>query len=476
MSTERWTPNDPLFSEQWNMEVIRAPEAWAIERGRPEVLIAMIERGFEFDHPDLRNKWVRPARWLSPDAPEMGEPGQQYYTAHGSHVSAIAAAETDNGVGVAGVAPGCKIIPIACDSWNETELARAIRYAADNGARVINMSAAHLSYEKLHPDQAPLPFRRNRHGIPETDELLGAVEYAEARGTLLCRGLTCNGMYNSYLYPGPYGNVIHVATTDKQGRRSDTSGYGDLLDLLAPSGWRCGVDPTTGLRQAALPEDAPPEAAYSETGPSYGVLSAGALHGGEYYQENGNCQSPPHVAGVAALVFSRHPDWSPVQIREVLLNTASGTGWNPYFGHGVLDAYEAVRVERFECELEIASAAISRRGDYFEVTATIANRGVQNAKRIPVVVFNTMPNEGHGVELGYRVVDVRGFEQTEVRIPIARAEDAAHPVIVVDLLRFRSARQVAEGTRYLFKDVDVARKAEPVLVGETHVVIDHEPP
>lgn len=113
MATERWIPNDPLFPEQWNMEVIRAPEAWAIERGRPEVLIAMIERGFELDHPDLRNKWVRPARWLSPDAPGVG----MYDTAHGSHVSAIVAAETDNGVGVAGVAPGCKIVPIACDSW-----------------------------------------------------------------------------------------------------------------------------------------------------------------------------------------------------------------------------------------------------------------------------------------------------------------------------------------------------------------------
>ena len=461
MATERWVPNDPLFPEQWNMEVIRAPEAWAIERGRPEVLIAMIERGFEFDHPDLRNKWVRPARWLSPDAPGVG----MYDTAHGSHVSAIAAAETDKGVGVAGVAPGCKIVPIACDSWNEYELARAIRYAADNGARVINMSAAHLNYEKVHPADAPLPFRRNRYGIPETDELLGAVEYAEARGTLLCRGLTDTGMHNSYLYPGPYGHVIHVATTDKHGRRSDTSGYGDLLDLLAPSGWRCGVDPTTSLPQTALPEDAPPETTYSETGPSYGVLSAGALAGGEYYQENGNCQSPPHVAGVAALVFSRHPDWSPLQVREVLLNTARGTGWNPYFGHGVLDAYEAVRVERFECELEIASAGISSMGDYFEVTATIANRGVQDAKRIPVVVFTARPNEGRGVELGYRMIDVRGHEQTGVRISIARADDAVHPVIVVDLLRFRSAHQIAEGTRYLFKDIDVARNAEPMLAG-----------
>ena len=425
MATERWVPNDPLFPEQWNMEVIRAPEAWAIERGRPEVLIAMIERGFEFDHPDLRNKWVRPARWLSPDAPGVG----MYDTAHGSHVSAIAAAETDNGV------------------------------------RVINMSAAHLNYEKVHPADAPLPFRRNRYGIPETDELLGAVEYAEARGALLCRGLTDNGMHNSYLYPGPYGHVIHVATTDKHGRRSDTSGYGDLLDLLAPSGWRCGVDPTTSLPQTALPEDAPPETTYSETGPSYGVLSAGALAGGEYYQENGNCQSPPHVAGVAALVFSRHPDWSPLQVREVLLNIARGTGWNPYFGHGVLDAYEAVRVERFECELEIASAGISSMGDYFEVTATIANRGVQDAKRIPVVVFTARPNEGRGVELGYRMIDVRGHEQTGVRIPIARADDAVHPVIVVDLLRFRSAHQIAEGTRYLFKDIDVARNAEPMLAG-----------
>ena len=463
MVTERWVPNDPLFPEQWNMEVIRAPEAWAIERGRPEVLIAMIERGFEFDHPDLRNKWVRPARWLSPDAPGVG----MYDTAHGSHVSAIAAAETDNGVGVAGMAPGCKIVPIACDSWNEYELARAIRYAADNGARVINMSAAHLNYEKVHPADAPLPFRRNRYGIPETDELLGAVEYAEARGTLLCRGLTDNGMHNSYLYPGPYGHVIHVATTDKHGRRSDTSGYGDLLDLLAPSGWRCGVDPTTSLPQTALPEDAPPETTYSETGPSYGVLSAGALAGGEYYQENGNCQSPPHVAGVAALVFSRHPDWSPLQVREVLLNTARGTGWNPYFGHGVLDAYEAVRVERFECELEIASAANLKHGRLLRGHGNHRQSGCAETRSGSRWSCSTRCRT-RGTGCRARIQNdrrARASSKQEVRIPIARADDAVHPVIVVDLLRFRSTHQIAEGTRYLFKDIDVARNAEPMLAG-----------
>jgi thermitase len=440
----RWIPNDPLFPQQWGLEVVRAPEAWTIARGDPDVVIAIIERGFNFNHPDLRNKWVHAAKWLDPEDPRVGA----YSTGHGTHVAGIAAAETNNGIGMAGVAPDCKVMPIACQAWDEVVLARAIRYAADRGARVINMSYAHVDYEVLNPASKPAPYRRNRLGIPETDELMEAVEYAESRGVLLCRGLTDNGVWNSMLYPGYYSHIINVGTTDRHGRRSDTTGYGDGLDVLAPSGWR-GGHPEPG---AGLPEDAPPEAAWQESTAPYGTLSAG--NGNEYYLQSGNCQAVPYVAGVAALVFSRHPGWSPLQVRQVILNTARGRGWNPYFGHGLLDAYEAVKVDRFETELEIVDAAVAPKEGYFEVTATIANRGAQDARRIPVILFNDMPNgNSRGVELGYRLIDVRGFEQEQVSLRFALAEDGAHPVVMVDPMRMRSARQLREGTRYLFRHI-----------------------
>ena len=447
-----WIPNDPLFPKQWGLKLIRAPQAWAIERGSEDVVIAVIEEGFDYDHPDLRNKWVRPAKWLDPSKVDPG------MIAHGSHVAGIAAAETDNGIGIAGVAPGCKILPIACASWDELVLSRAIRHAANEEARVISMSWAHLSYERLHRHDNPsVAFRRNRYGIPLTDELMEAAEYAESRGVLLCRGESDNAVFNAMLYPGYYGHIINVGATDKKGHRSDMCGYGDCMDILAPAGWRGGADPGDGSPQPPLPEDAPPEASFSESGPTYGTLSAGLANGGtpgEYWEQSGHCQAVPHVSGVAALVFARHPEWSPLQVRQVLLNSARGKGWSPYFGHGLLDAYGAVKVDRFETELEIVEASIAPKGGVFDVTVQLANRGIQDAKDIPVVVWTSMPNEGLGVQIAYRIVDlIRGFEQRQVQLRIALADDAKSPVVMVDPIRARSVRQIKDGVRYLFHQI-----------------------
>ncbi|MPZ74724.1 MAG: S8 family serine peptidase, partial [Nitriliruptorales bacterium] len=144
------TPNDPLWDQQWGPKQVNAPDAWAASTGDGTV-IAVVDSGVDLTHPDLAGQLVSGATFVgcAEDGPcgdgdwasggqEAGEPDP-----HGTHVAGIAAAATDNGVGVAGVAPDAKIMPVKVlgeDGGTFEEVAAGIRYATDNGADVINLS------------------------------------------------------------------------------------------------------------------------------------------------------------------------------------------------------------------------------------------------------------------------------------------------------------------------------------------------
>jgi subtilisin family serine protease len=238
------TPNDPDFSCQWGMNNvgqtggtpdadIDAPEAWDVETGDPNVVIAIIDTGVVYTHPEFDDKmWVNedeiPCNGIDDDGngyiddyrgwdylgyhqywEELGEedwwedndPMDDYLPAHGTHCAGIAAAETSNGIGVAGVFPNCKIMPLKVftpDAGGYTfHIAQAIRYATDQGAKVISMSL----------------------GGDGDETMRSACQYAHEAGlTIVCAAGTSNG---PVLYPAAYDEYcLAVAATDHNDDRT----------------------------------------------------------------------------------------------------------------------------------------------------------------------------------------------------------------------------------------------------------------
>ena len=150
-------PNDPLYGKQYGPQQVHAPAAWATSTGAGTV-IAVVDTGVDLTHEDLAGKLLPGATfigcdpscgngdWKGPDG--VGQPDD----AHGTHVSGIAAAATNNGIGIAGVAPDAKVMPVKVledGSGDYADIANGIRYAADHGADVINMSLGGLQGTQL---------------------------------------------------------------------------------------------------------------------------------------------------------------------------------------------------------------------------------------------------------------------------------------------------------------------------------------
>jgi len=304
-------PNDPNYSLQWGFSQIGAPAAWDVMKGDPNVVIAVIDTGVDYRHQDLaQNIWGNTDEipgngvdddgngyvddvlgWdfvsVPPDWVAQGEdPGPpdndpMDFFGHGTHVSGIAAGRPNNGIGIAGVAWSCKIMPLRAgymaydyNGYLELEdIAEALYYAADNGANVINMS----------------------FGCPYDAQCLReAINYAHSKGCIMASSA---GNVDSYdagqpFYPAAYDHVIAVAAVNSGDKISvwnyfAFSNFGDFVDLCAPG--------TSIL--STLPNN------------SYGYAS-------------GTSMSSPFITGVAALVKSKHMDWTPEQVEARLKSTA----------------------------------------------------------------------------------------------------------------------------------------------------------
>ncbi|MDI6751315.1 MAG: S8 family serine peptidase [bacterium] len=107
------TPNDTYFGNQWGLPKIQAPSAWDIEKGTETVIIAIIDTGVDYDHPDLKDKVIKGWDYANNDSDPMDDHSLNGHS-HGTHVAGIAAASTNNGKGIAGVAWNCKILAVKC--------------------------------------------------------------------------------------------------------------------------------------------------------------------------------------------------------------------------------------------------------------------------------------------------------------------------------------------------------------------------
>lgn len=308
------TPNDPSFGSQWGMTKIEGPAAWDISHGAASVIIAVVDTGVDLDHPDLANKlWVNsdeiPGNGFDDDHNGYIDDvnGYDFYNfdafpdddhSHGSHVAGIAAASTNNGTGVAGVSWGARIMPLkvlsAGGSGTTADVAEAIYYAVDNGAKVINLSlgAAGTSWPCYWPD------------------VENAFQYADSHGVLLVVASGNDGKYGVSC-PAAYDQAMAVGSTTSSDTLSYFSNYGPRLEVVAPGS---------------------------------GIYSTWS--NGSYGTKSGTSMATPHVAGLSALVWGMDPGMTANQVRELIKSSADdlgSAGVDDYFGYGRINAYRAMQ-------------------------------------------------------------------------------------------------------------------------------------
>ncbi|OYD09607.1 S8 family peptidase [Paludifilum halophilum] len=284
-AVEAFIPNDPLFStDQWGPQKIKAPEAWDITIGSSDITIAVVDSGVQADHPDLEGKVIKGYDFVENDWDPQDEYG------HGTHIAGIAAAATNNEIGIAGISPNSQILAIRIfknetDSGYTSYFAQGIIHAADRGADIITCS----------------------FGINEPSlTLKAAVLYAWSKGAVVI-GSAGNEPTSKPRYPAAYKPAISVANTDPNDEKAEDSNYGEWVDIAAP-----GTD----------------------------IIST--IIGSQYFEVSGTSMSVPHVAGVAALLASQ--GYNNKEIRYIIMKTADkipGTG--TFWSSGRLNAERAIR-------------------------------------------------------------------------------------------------------------------------------------
>jgi len=315
------TPNDSYFSIQWGLTKINMEAAWDATTGDSNLIIADIDTGVDYNHEDLSGKILLGPDYSNDDSDPMDDNG------HGTHIAGIIGAITNNSKGVAGIDWNAKILAIkvlnASGNGSIPDVVQGIKYAADNNASVINLSLG---------DYVNSP------------DLEDGIDYAVAKGCVII-GAAGNENKSSQLYPAAYSNVLAVAATDQNDKRSvwnasEASNYGSWVDISAPG---------TRIYSTWLNDT--------------------------YEYSSGTSMACPIVSGVAALLLSVHPTWTYTDVFNRLKTTALdidalNPGYENLLGSGRLDAQAA---------LSLPIAELTSPGTSAVVHDTIQISGTANA-------------------------------------------------------------------------------------------------
>jgi thermitase len=287
------TPNDAVLSQQWALRDVHAFEAWDITTGG-DITIAVLDTGVSPSHPDLAGKLLPGHDFFNNDDDATDDEG------HGTYTAGVAAATSDNGAGVAGICWGCKILPVKVlgsrGQGDDATIAAGIRWAVDQGARIISMSLG---------------------GPDDTAVIRDAVAYAHDRNVLLVAA-SGNGQADGNLasYPAAYPSVLAVSATTANDTVTGFSTTGSFVDIAAPG---VGLWSTLWTRR---------------DGDTYGAA-------------NGTSAACPHVAGAAALALTLRPDLSADQLAEIVEAAADdqgAPGKDPEYGYGRLNVLRIVQL------------------------------------------------------------------------------------------------------------------------------------
>jgi len=311
-----YTPDDSLYNYSygynnwnWHLDVINAEMAWDLNKGSADIKVAIVDAAVWIDHPDLADKIVLSHDVTQPgnqnsNPPENGDPAEW---SHGTHCAGLAAAATDNGIGVASVGFNVSLIGVKAasdsDPGNITGGFSGMQWAASNGADVISMSWGNNYFSQTYQN------------------LINSVHNM---GVVLVAGAG-NDNATAAFYPAAYNYVISVASTDENDVKSDFSNYGSTIDVCAPGG--------------------------TSIAGTYGLLSTtwNITNYGYYDLMAGTSMSTPLTAGLCGLILSVNPELTPDQLEAVLESTCDNIDGVPgnenyagLLGAGRINAYAAV--------------------------------------------------------------------------------------------------------------------------------------
>ena len=279
---------DPLLAQQWGLFAIGADHVWTTTTGQG-VIIAVVDSG-SGPHPDLVENLL-PGRSIigtveSQDGRDIDASG------HGTHVAGIIAAVANNGIGGSGVAPNAKILPIQvldqAGQGDARDVAAGVRFAADNGARVINLSLG---------------------GATESSSLTQAITYANDKGVLVVAAAGNGGAADKPKWPASLDLTLAVTAVDQANNATSFDQRGDYIDLSAPGA---------------------------------NIVSTAK---GDYVTLSGTSMAAGFVAGAAALLFAAEPRVTNAQVRDILLRTATDIGEpgrDVTFGAGLINMVAAL--------------------------------------------------------------------------------------------------------------------------------------
>lgn len=282
-------PNDPLFSNQEkDFLSINSLQAWEIYSPQKRVNVAVIDSGVVVTHPDLQDNLVEGKNFVNSDAPTHD------YDGHGTHVSGIIGAITNNNLGITSLNEGLvNIMPLKIfdnSSGSTIDLGKAIFYAADNNVEVINISLGYYIHSQYVYD---------------------AVKYAHQKDVLMIAAVGNDGVEN-IAFPAVHEEVIAVgAINSLTGLKTDFSNFGTGLEIVAPGEQ---------------------------------ILSTFNENDSLYQYMTGTSMATPFVSSLAAMIKAHEPSLSASQVRKIINNSATNLGDSYTYGNGLINAYEALRL------------------------------------------------------------------------------------------------------------------------------------
>lgn len=286
--TDVTIPNDILFTDyQWNLPAIETNRGWNITKGKEDVIVAVVDTGVDLNHPDLKGKLLEGYNVVDPKSKPLDDVG------HGTHVAGIIGAIVNNSEGVAGMSWYNKVLPVKVldnsGSGTTYAVAEGIIWAADHGAKVINMSLGNYADAQFLHD---------------------AIKYAFDRDIVLIAA-TGNDNTERPGYPAAYPEVFAVSATDPDMNKASYSNYGDYVDVMAP-----------------------------------GTSIASTYPNNQYAALSGTSMASPHVAALAGLIRSLNPDLTNTEVMDLMRQSVidlGDPGHDKYYGYGQVDVYKALQ-------------------------------------------------------------------------------------------------------------------------------------
>ncbi|MBU7013236.1 MAG: S8 family peptidase [Theionarchaea archaeon] len=284
-------PEPPAEELPWGVDRIDADLAWSTSKGTG-VKVAIVDTGIDMDHPDLVANIKGGFNAIAPSRKYKDPSNFDDDHGHGSHCAGIVAA-VDNEIGVIGVAPeawlyGVKVLD-SSGSGYDSDIIEGIQWCVDNDIQVLSMSFG---------------------GYDDDQTFHDAIDAAWNAGLLLVAAAGNEGYEEPDLYPAGYSTVMAISAMDSSDAIVEWSNTGSEIELAAP-----------------------------------GVSIYSTYKRGGYTTMSGTSMACPHVSGTAALVWAVHPSYTNAQVRQTLWNTAEDlgvSGWDPYYGYGLVDAQAAV--------------------------------------------------------------------------------------------------------------------------------------